>query len=50
MRGKNNLGIEDGCTYAVPRIPEKMMTNRISKGIERRKRFFPEPCHYRMMK
>lgn len=50
VRGKNNLGIEDGCTYAVPRIPEKMMTNRISKGIERRKRFFPEPCHYRMMK
>ena len=44
VRGKNNLGIEDGCTYAIPKIPEKMVTNSIPRGIQRRQKYFPEAC------
>ena len=44
MRGKNNLGIEDGCTYAVPKIPEDKIVNRIPKGIHRRMRYHPKSC------
>lgn len=43
MRGKNNLGIEEGCTYGVPRIPEKMLRS-VPRGVQRRQRFFPHAC------
>ena len=43
VRGKNNLGIEEGCTYGVPRIPEKMLRS-VPRGVQRRQRYFPHSC------
>ena len=44
VRGKNNLGIEDGCTYGIPRIPEEKIANPISLSIKHRVNYFPHSC------
>ena len=44
VRGKNNLGIEEGCTYGIPRIPEEKITNPVSLGVKHRVNYFPQGC------
>ena len=43
-RGINNLGIESECTWAVPKVPEKMIRNDRMRSANNRARYFPRPC------
>ena len=45
-RGINNLGIESECTWAVPKVPKKMMLNDRMRSLDNRARYFPEPCAF----
>ena len=44
VRGENNLGVETMCTWAVPKVPEKMKLNDKMRSYSNRARYFPEPC------
>ena len=44
VRGENNLGVETMCTWAVPKVPRKMMKNDKMRSFNNRARYFPEPC------
>ena len=47
VRGTNNLGIESECTWAVPKVPEKMRLNDKMRSLHNRARYFPRPCAIR---
>ena len=44
VRGTNNLGIEGMCTWAVPKVPEKMIKNDHMRSMNNRARYFAESC------
>ena len=47
VRGENNLGIESECTWAVPKVPQRMMANKRMRSAYNRAHYFPEPCAVR---
>ena len=47
VRGTNNLGIEGMCTWAVPKVPEKMILNDKMRSMNNRARYFHESCGFR---
>ena len=47
VRGENNLGIETRCTWAVPKVPQRMMRNERMRSAYNRAHYFPEPCAVR---
>ena len=47
VRGENNLGIESECTWAVPKVPRRMMANKRMRSAYNRAHYFPEPCAVR---
>ena len=44
VRGENNLGIEADCQWAVPRVPEEMVTNKEMRSRMNRAKYFPHSC------
>ena len=44
VRGTNNLGIESECTWAVPKVPEKMILNDKMRSMNNRARYFHHSC------
>ena len=47
VRGKDHLGIEEECQWAVPKVPEKMKLNDRMRSLSNRARYFPEPCAFK---
>ena len=46
VRGTNNLGIEGMCTWAVPKVPEKMILNDKMRSMNNRARYFHKSCAF----
>ena len=44
IRGEDNLGIESTCTWAVPKVPEKMMLNDKMRSFNNRAKYFRKSC------
>ena len=46
-RGTNTTAIESRCTWAVPKVPEKMMANHQMRSLNNRARYFTSSCALR---
>ena len=46
VRGEDNLGIESRCSWAVPKIPEKMRLNDRMRSMNNRARYFTSSCDF----
>ena len=47
VRGEDNIGIEEECQWAVPRIPKKMELNDRMRSAANRARYFPHSCAFK---
>ena len=47
VRGENNIGIEQECQWAVPKVPQSMELNTQMRSMNNRARYFPHSCRWK---